>query len=132
MLLLPPLDSLRFFEAAARHQGYVAAAEELGVSPALIAARGRPGGPADVGRWPLLYDLGWDADWSYWFARQGEPRAVGVSPAGSRIRSGGAASPTSAIRRGFQLISGVFRPRPRSVRQQERRRGPKRDQGPSR
>ena len=24
MLLLPPLDSLRFFEAAARHQGYVA------------------------------------------------------------------------------------------------------------
>ena len=31
-------------------------------SPALLAARGRP----------LLYDLGWDADWSYWFARQGE------------------------------------------------------------
>ena len=21
--------------------------------------------------WPLLYDLGWDTDWSYWFARQG-------------------------------------------------------------
>ena len=21
----------------------------------------------------LLYDLGWDADWSYWFARQGQP-----------------------------------------------------------
>ena len=41
-------------------------------SPALLAARGRPGKPADLSRWPLLYDLGWDADWSYWFARQGE------------------------------------------------------------
>ena len=41
-------------------------------SPALLAARGRPDGPADLDEWPLLYDLGWDADWSYWFARQGE------------------------------------------------------------
>ena len=41
-------------------------------SPALLAARGRPGGPADLHDWPLLYDLGWDADWSYWFARQGQ------------------------------------------------------------
>ena len=41
-------------------------------SPALIAARGRPRGPADLDDWPLLYDLGWDADWSYWFARQGQ------------------------------------------------------------
>ncbi len=41
-------------------------------SPALLAARGRPRTPADLGGWPLLYDLGWDADWSYWFARQGE------------------------------------------------------------
>ena len=40
-------------------------------SPALLAARGRPRRPADLRRWPLLYDLGWDADWSYWFARQG-------------------------------------------------------------
>ena len=31
-------------------------------SLALLAARG----------WPPLYDLGWDADWSYWFACQGE------------------------------------------------------------
>ena len=36
------------------------------------AARGRPRTPAELGGWPLLYDLGWDADWSYWFARQGE------------------------------------------------------------
>ena len=41
-------------------------------SPALLAARGRPRGPADLHHWPLLYDLGWDADWSYWFARQGQ------------------------------------------------------------
>ena len=41
-------------------------------SPALLAARGRPRTPADLGDWPLLYDLGWDADWSYWFNRQGE------------------------------------------------------------
>ena len=41
-------------------------------SPALLAARGRPRSPADLHGWPLLYDLGWDADWSYWFARQGQ------------------------------------------------------------
>ena len=32
MLFLPPLDSLRFFEAAARFQGFARAAEELGVT----------------------------------------------------------------------------------------------------
>ena len=42
-------------------------------SPALIEARGRPGDPLDLHDWPLLYDLGWDGDWSYWFARQGKP-----------------------------------------------------------
>ena len=42
-------------------------------SPALIAARGRPGDPVDLHDWPLLYDLGWDGDWPYWFARQGRP-----------------------------------------------------------
>ena len=41
-------------------------------SPALLAARGRPSGPADLGDWPLLYDLGWDADGAYWCARQGQ------------------------------------------------------------
>ena len=41
-------------------------------SPTLLEARGRPRGPADLHDWPLLYDLGWDADWSYWFARQGQ------------------------------------------------------------
>ena len=39
-------------------------------SPVLLAACGRPSGPADLGDWPLLYDLGWDADWAYWCARR--------------------------------------------------------------
>ena len=29
-------------------------------SPARMAARGRPRTPAELGGWPLLYDLGWD------------------------------------------------------------------------
>ena len=33
-MLLPPLESLRFFEAAARHQSFARAAEELDVTPA--------------------------------------------------------------------------------------------------
>ena len=41
-------------------------------SPALLAALGRPQDPADLEAWPLLYDLGWDADWAYWFTRQGQ------------------------------------------------------------
>ena len=41
-------------------------------SPTLLEARGRPGAPLDLHDWPLLYDLGWDGDWSYWFARQGK------------------------------------------------------------
>ena len=36
---LPPLDCLRFFEAAARHRSFVRAAEELGVTPPAIAHR---------------------------------------------------------------------------------------------
>ena len=39
MLFLPPLDSLRFFEAAARHQGFARAAEEPGVTPAAVGHR---------------------------------------------------------------------------------------------
>ena len=36
---LPPLDCLRFFDAAARHQSFVRAAEELHVTAAAIAYR---------------------------------------------------------------------------------------------
>ena len=36
------------------------------------AARPAPQDPADLEDWPLLYDLGWDADWTYWFTRQGQ------------------------------------------------------------
>ena len=56
-------------------------------SPALLAARGRPRRPADLHRWPLLYDLGWDADWSYWFARQGAPTPDLSQASGFRLYS---------------------------------------------
>ena len=56
-------------------------------SPALLAARGRPGDPAELADWPLLYDLGWDADWSYWFARQGVPTPDLSRASGFRLYS---------------------------------------------
>ena len=56
-------------------------------SPALLAARGRPDGPADLDGWPLLYDLGWDADWSYWFAHQGRPTPDLSRASGFRLYS---------------------------------------------
>ena len=34
---LPPLESLRFFEAAARHESFARAASELGVTAAAVA-----------------------------------------------------------------------------------------------
>ena len=57
-------------------------------SPALLAARDRPGTPVDlhVG-WPLLYDLGWDADWSYWFSCQGQPTPDLSRASGFRLYS---------------------------------------------
>ena len=36
---LPPLDCLRHFEAAARHESFVRAAEEFGVTAAAVAHR---------------------------------------------------------------------------------------------
>ena len=39
VLHLPPLDSLRFFEAAARHQSFVLAGKELGVTAAAVGHR---------------------------------------------------------------------------------------------
>ena len=56
-------------------------------SPALLAARGRPRSPAALRDWPLLYDLGWDADWSYWFARQGAPAPDLSRASGFRLYS---------------------------------------------
>ena len=56
-------------------------------SPALLAARGRPRSPAALRDWPLLYDLGWDADWSYWFARQGHPTPDLSRASGFRLYS---------------------------------------------
>ena len=56
-------------------------------SPALLAACGHPRGPAELRDWPLLYDLGWDADWSYWFARQGQPTPDLSRASGFRLYS---------------------------------------------
>ena len=56
-------------------------------SPALIQARGRPRAPADLHRWPLLYDLGWEADWPCWFARQGVPAPDLSRASGFRLYS---------------------------------------------
>ena len=56
-------------------------------SPALLAAQGRVRSPADLDGWPLLYDLGWDADWSYWFARQGKPTPDLSRASGFRLYS---------------------------------------------
>ncbi len=39
MPVLPPLDCLRFFEIAARHESFARAAVELGVTPAAVAHR---------------------------------------------------------------------------------------------
>ena len=39
MIPLPPLDCLRFFEAAARHRSFAHAGKELGVTPPAVAHR---------------------------------------------------------------------------------------------
>ena len=39
MLSLPPLDCLRYFEAAARHRSFLLAARELGVTPPAVGNR---------------------------------------------------------------------------------------------
>lgn len=39
MSKLPPLECLRYFDAAARHENFVRAANELGVTPAAVAHR---------------------------------------------------------------------------------------------
>ena len=56
-------------------------------SPALLEARGRPGQPADLHRWPLLYDLGWEADWPLWAALQGVPAPDLSRASGFRLYS---------------------------------------------
>ena len=56
-------------------------------SPVLLAARGRPQSPADLHDWPLLYDLGWDGDWAYWFFRQGQATTDLSRASGFRLYS---------------------------------------------
>lgn len=40
-------------------------------SPSLLKVRGQPREPNDLHRWPLLYNMVWASDWSYWFAHHG-------------------------------------------------------------
>ena len=42
-------------------------------SPAFLASRGRPGHPADLHGWPLLYDLAWEEYWAHWFSPAERP-----------------------------------------------------------
>ena len=41
-------------------------------SPTLLAEFGQPADAADLASWPLLYDLGWDTDWTYWAAHHSQ------------------------------------------------------------
>ena len=56
-------------------------------SPALLAARGQPSGPAELDGWPLLYDLGWDTDWVYWSTCQHQPAPDLSRASGFRLYS---------------------------------------------
>ena len=56
-------------------------------SPRLLEARGRPGDPRELLGWPLLYDMGWDADWEYWFERQNAPTPDLTTASGFRLYS---------------------------------------------
>ena len=56
-------------------------------SPALLAARGQPRGPAELDGWPLLYDLGWDTDWVYWSTCQHQPAPDLSRASGFRLYS---------------------------------------------
>ena len=56
-------------------------------SPVLLEERGRPERPSDLHVWPLLYDLIWASDWSYWFAHQGEQSPNLSQASGFRLYS---------------------------------------------
>ena len=56
-------------------------------SPRMLDEFGDPQGPADIQRWPLLYDLAWEQDWERWFACQGEQRPDLANAWGFRLYS---------------------------------------------
>ena len=56
-------------------------------SPRLLEVRGRPRNAAALVGWPLLYDLGWDSDWAYWFGRQDAPTPDLSTASGFRLYS---------------------------------------------
>ena len=78
--------------------------------------------PADLGDWPLLYDLGWDGDWSYWFARQGESTPDLSRGSGFRLYS----MLTQAVVQGIGAVIG----RPMLIARANRARAGEQDAGP--
>ena len=56
-------------------------------SPAFLKTRERPREPADLHRWPLLYDLHWTTYWSHWFAQHGAKEADLSQASGFRLYS---------------------------------------------
>jgi LysR family glycine cleavage system transcriptional activator len=93
-LPLPPLNAIRSFEAAARHGGYVAAADELGVSPAAVSQQVRN----------LEEFLG-----KQLFRRYNN--RIALTDAGQTIYSGAAAALQSISAMTEQVVSGRARSR---------------------
>jgi LysR family glycine cleavage system transcriptional activator len=93
-LPLPPLNAIRAFEAAARHGGYVAAADELGVSPAAVSQQVRN----------LEEFLG-----KQLFRRYNN--RIALTDAGQTIYSGAAAALQSISAMTEQVVSGRARSR---------------------
>ena len=56
-------------------------------SPAFLKGRRRPRKPADLHRWPLLYDLHWTTYWSHWFAQHDAGTADLSRASGFRLYS---------------------------------------------
>ena len=93
-LPLPPLNAIRAFEAAARHGGYVGAADELGVSPAAVSQQVRN----------LEEFLG-----KQLFRRYNN--RIALTDAGQTIYSGAAAALQSISAMTEQVVSGRARSR---------------------
>ncbi len=56
-------------------------------SPGLLRERGRPARPTELHDWPLLFDLGMQEAWRYWFRRQGCPAPDLSGACGFRLYS---------------------------------------------
>ena len=90
-------------------------------SPGLLASRGRPGRPADLHGWPLLYDLAWKDYWAHWFAcrEAGAPdmsRASGYRLYSMTVQAALKDMGVALAHDGRSLRELPFRQRPQEVR----------------